>query len=611
MFDFVMNLARMAPSAITFNSIWMTALILLLVAVHLLPQELSAYARLNLWMRAYGPVTKPAIVLLPPLALFLASPLVPYLNALDQGLVLAGFVEYPVSTPYFYWLTFPNAMNYGLGALLSLSLSTTSVGAALTAAGILSWYFAYLNAMRAVELPLVKSTVIASALTVHNPFLEQFSHVYGHQPPWSGNSSYGMLGMALLALGASLIIRANTIGAAIVLPILVQVSPANAVVLLIIVLLATAQAFCQGARKQTYTLTASLVVSVGFGAYTALGVRKFRSTLGEVDVARLETYLTVWDSHRAPSRYFLPATLACLILATSALGLFLARYLGRSNISSAQTGVAAASLASLAPLAYWTVARIRWAVTGSSNYSELWLINEMPLRITTFSGYLLPIFLILSALQLQKFIRIPFSVRMNYPNSVRSSSAFGYVIAVFLLLISVLRQFDLATSWAGQYAVQTVQADSSSRNPFFAFRQSQELDISVAGVSLTAPGTSNVALQGLGLPIYLHTENGIDFVPYIPELADDVAQAIEELYGVDFASPSSETACGCVPNLDEIRIAWESRSVIEWVALSQKFGFRNVVTPDDWDLHLSATFRVPVDQTEQYGASGVVIFSVP
>jgi hypothetical protein len=104
--------------------------------------------------------------------------------------------------------------------------------------------------------------------------------------------------------------------------------------------------------------------------------------------------------------------------------------------------------------------------------------------------------------------------------------------------------------------------------------------------TLVAPGASKVALWDLGLPIILHTENGIDFIPYYPSTVSNVKNIISIGYGVDFVDPPFDPLCGCIPNFGEIESNWKQRSSEDWVKISNDLGIDSVLAPSDWKLNL-------------------------
>ena len=98
---------------------------------------------------------------------------------------------------------------------------------------------------------------------------------------------------------------------------------------------------------------------------------------------------------------------------------------------------------------------------------------------------------------------------------------------------------------------------------------------------LTSPGTH--VLPGIARRPVLLDPEGIDFIPYLPELADRTNQIAKEVYGCDLLR--GQSAGGRLP-VEIVRKTWEGRSRQEWERLSAVFGFKQVFTPKNWIISL-------------------------
>lgn len=92
--------------------------------------------------------------------------------------------------------------------------------------------------------------------------------------------------------------------------------------------------------------------------------------------------------------------------------------------------------------------------------------------------------------------------------------------------------------------------------------------------------------------LILNSENGIDFIPYTKESLNKVRHIIEIRYGIDFFSPSKNLRCGCVPNLPEVKRAWESKSPQEWKIIGKLRDFDSIVAPRDWSLRILPSHQI-------------------
>jgi hypothetical protein len=80
----------------------------------------------------------------------------------------------------------------------------------------------------------------------------------------------------------------------------------------------------------------------------------------------------------------------------------------------------------------------------------------------------------------------------------------------------------------------------------------------------------------------------MDFLPYTPQGAPQIAEVLDAIYGIDFFDPPSQARHqGSLPPLNEVQACWEARTPEEWSALAEEFQFGQILTPEDWHLQLS------------------------
>ena len=121
------------------------------------------------------------------------------------------------------------------------------------------------------------------------------------------------------------------------------------------------------------------------------------------------------------------------------------------------------------------------------------------------------------------------------------------------------------------------------------------------GIILTAGDLGLVQLR-TRRPILLDG-SGLDGLPYAPESAPRVVKILYEVYGENLYEPSRdirELRPGALLP-DSGQWLWQGRSSADWVDLSRRIGFHEILTPADWKLALPRVAE----------GEGLILYRVP
>ena len=540
--------------------------------------------------------------------LFFLSPVSVHTNALDSALIMSGSIVYESESPVVAWFYFPNTINQILSVAISLGISPLTLSLGITLIGLGLWFFAYFVAAKSFSISHMWCLVFALVLTAWNPFLSRFSSAFSYQPPWIGNSTYGMLGLALVAFGMALCLVGKYRYAFAIGFLSFLVSPINGVLLLFVLLTVSLNALIVRDFRLFLELLVGFFGLVLVTTWSALEVYEYRQSFGMIDIEVFNTYLTLWDSHRNPDRYTLSFTQMVAILSVSAVGLSLSRYSPLLKVSSSiatkrALALFGMSLSSLLPVAYWAFNGLLSAFGGVPNQSHVLFIQEMPLRATSITGFVLTVII---------FAGIPLLTRMSAYRNVakiflRFPESQRTLVILLIMIFSVGISFRMAGFYSKDSWLEFLWSENVGHTVSSKGIEPNDIGMQVranghAGVGLTvvAPGLSHQALWGAKLPILLHTENGIDFLGYLPQLTDDVRDIVDEVYGLNFSKNPKNLRCGCISNSAEIRRVWEGRANQEWKGIMKKFGVRYVFVPTNWVLGIP---RIAV-------ADGVTVYEI-
>jgi hypothetical protein len=529
--------------------------------------------------------------------LIVSSPVIEYTNVLDSVLVKSGLIVYPEDSIMLGWLRFPNVLNNIFSYAVFMGLTPEFLSLIITLSGMILWFLAYFIAAKSFGISHITSLVSSLSLVYWNPLLQIFSPVFGFQPPWSGNSTYGMLGLALVAYGMSLCLIGRFWQFFIITVLTLLVSPINGFLLACILLIIGLQALINRDLILIRDVLIWLLVITLIMIWYIIEVNSFRNLYGEIDLASFNTYLLNWDSHRNPERYKLQYALVISIIIISAAGVFFSNFQMVRNVvtpiaSKRDVALFAISVSILLPVVFWAIDYVFLIQNINRNQTDVLLIKEMPLRLTSISGFVV----VVIAFKLttiigrtkkyfcfsKKIFNDYFSPKITLRLSIFAASSF-ITLSYFIVMIFQPHETLLHILFNPNKGLTSFVAMSEPDELGKKMRQDSN-----AGSKLTivAPGLSHQVFWKARLPILLHTENGIDFVGYLPQLADNVKILIEEGYGLDFSNISEPPRCGCIPNHPKIKEVWQNRTVDEWKSFGKKFDVFFVAAPIDWKLKI-------------------------
>jgi hypothetical protein len=85
----------------------------------------------------------------------------------------------------------------------------------------------------------------------------------------------------------------------------------------------------------------------------------------------------------------------------------------------------------------------------------------------------------------------------------------------------------------------------------------------------------------------------LDQIPYVPESAPDMNEALKAVYGVDLLHPQEALrSANLTEDLTPVaKPVWEKRGEEEWKQLAVRFGFTAVLANANWKLNLPEVAR--------------------
>lgn len=530
----------------------------------------------------------------PPNLLFLfVAPTITWTNALDSALAKSGIITYPIDSIYGPWLFKFNLVDFFLVGGLNIGLNTSVLTAAtvwfMITVSFAAWW---LLSSTMTDNGFVKSA-LATLLTLWNPLMDVFFAVFGWRQPFFGESTYGYIGIALFLAALGLLLTNRLVLAAFVTALLCGVSPSYGAFLLLAVVIAVGHEWKRMPLR--HRSLAAVLVAFQILLLAVVPLTKFSSG-GVVDQSAFSVYLEVWDSHRAPDVYQIRPIDQLAILAVAILIFVFSKKLWSPRYAYSLRLLAAISLI---PLLYWYAIELGGRLKFFQTRADWPLINELFLRNVFISGYLATLvaltlgqfllgvlrdFVITSSRYRQSMGR--FSL-LNLPSALYRASSLAVAFTVITFV---------AIAWnpgffAHPYAI-SLSNEITARDTFGNTHDDQSpsrivspgLLVPAGKFAIAAPGTSQFAIEKLRLPILLHTENGIDFLPYFPSKAAEVRDAVEEIYGQSWTRELGNRGCGCIPSTPETRDAFESRSANHWRQIARRFSASHVLAPADWRI---------------------------
>ncbi len=110
------------------------------------------------------------------------------------------------------------------------------------------------------------------------------------------------------------------------------------------------------------------------------------------------------------------------------------------------------------------------------------------------------------------------------------------------------------------------------------------------GVLLTA-GSMHLVQLATRRPVLLDG-GAMDALTYVPAAAPSTERVLADVYGIRLTAPPFSPSAATGELDDEAgRELWELRTLQEWQAVCRVYGVTDIVTPDDWRLHLPEVAR--------------------
>ena len=85
----------------------------------------------------------------------------------------------------------------------------------------------------------------------------------------------------------------------------------------------------------------------------------------------------------------------------------------------------------------------------------------------------------------------------------------------------------------------------------------------------------------------------IDFIPYLPELAEPTQIVMEEIYGHKFNKSPPKLKNGAIDGLRDfvIKDVFEKKTVNEWIKISNKFNVKGLIIPSLWNISFNPSIK--------------------
>ena len=106
------------------------------------------------------------------------------------------------------------------------------------------------------------------------------------------------------------------------------------------------------------------------------------------------------------------------------------------------------------------------------------------------------------------------------------------------------------------------------------------------GYIITSYSSSSISMRKSLKPVMLDVSS-FDFVPYFPNTAKSLAKIIEEIYGIDFTNPPLESKNRGSLSDKIIKINFEKHSKKKWQQLFKDFNLIGVIVPINWKMKLT------------------------
>lgn len=432
-------------------------------------------------------------------------------------------------------------------AVISLLLSGIRITIFLSGVSLLLRYF---GIAKDVALVAASGVVFSGALNIGQsvyPLLVGSSHIHG---------SVG-IGLTVLTLG--LFLNAKLGFTVIFGSLNLLVHPLWAFVTFACVALAGFDLY-RNRKKLTVQVAAVVVPVLSLVCFVLLTLRnsKYIAPPGPENYSSVETYIKLWDFHR-PNVYTHPLTVALT------LGLFFSYVFGRSKLCEFRLTQSHrnifVSLGVGVGLAYLSQPLLVDKYPGST------IVALMPSRVTLLPGVVVVSAIAANAIYLIQQGRIPMLEKLN-------KSKVRFVLGIVGTALIVSSQLNELSERKSEWSSYVLSIDDC-----------ESLRV-IEGRWLVTIDTYSSVFRKCRMPV-LVDPSGIDFVPYLPNLADGLRTIIQVGYGIEFENPPRSTR-----NVGQIldsayKSVWERRSTSDWSEVFRKLEVVAVAVPNSWNLQLT------------------------
>lgn len=522
---------------------------------------------------------------------------IPWPDALEPAQVLAGVVHYPPDAPvYLYSTTTWTMLHQAAGLLLAVGITERQLAMIVTTvSGILSFQALALTVWTFAEQ---RAIAIAAPLFIYFTNATNASVTYPVALIGSP-ATYGMIGINALLLTLALIAAGRYRSGAWLLGLLPCIHPTIGGWAWIVVSVALALA-----RHDKSTITDARRAWRWFFAGATLAVLSavahfarypFVTMAPGQQAHYLRVFVTFWDSHSHLYGGERLVAAACLA------GFYLLL------LRDAQSGLTAGARF-----------MCRCILLGALLGSAWWMVGFIqPVDTLRLTRSLMP----------SRLINLPIMTGMAIVVGLLARERARWAAATLFALAAVVcdsgvTQFTLAALGAA-IGVWTVARWRGVSSPFWsgsAVRAWHTAAILLMCVPAPILIARSIAERADGPPLTDRTNNaflgaiaarpgmlltaanlhllqavtrrpvlvdggGIDALGYVPQMGPRLEIILRDVYGISLIAPGFSEPQGELPP-DTGRALWAQRTPSEWAAIANTYHVTDVLTPDDWDLHL-------------------------
>jgi len=183
-------------------------------------------------------------------------------------------------------------------------------------------------------------------------------------------------------------------------------------------------------------------------------------------------------------------------------------------------------------------------------------------------------------------ISISFLLVKSLLNSFRINPNYAFVFVMLLLTLYSLSHYKNVLIRTENF-VTNFNADNRKYENDVFWNNVQK--IKMRGFVLTSISPRYYYIyRHINKPLLLNLEI-INVIPYIPNIAGDIKNIIEKIYGVNFNIPPIKFV-PCIPE-KIIKNNFENRTYNEWKNLSDEFNFNWIIIPTDWKISVKPEFQ--------------------